>query len=151
MCRVIFYYQTMKTPEQQLISLDSILYPGTPVRHLHLAALHFGTDSNHRPYLHLNNRVPTDSYFDEVWQSLQRAVNRKIKLVVMIGGAGGGYASLFSDFDTYYPLLVNFLQSRPYLSGVDLDVEETCNLSQVKMLINRLVTDFGPNFSPRII
>jgi alkaline phosphatase D len=146
MTRVILYYQTFRTPHGEFISLDSVLYPGTPVTHIHLAAIHFGVDSDNTPYIHLNNRVPSDIYFNPVWKTVQRAVAKNIKIVVMIGGAGGGYASLFSDFNTYYKLLVDFLHQHPYISGVDLDIEEKCDISNIKKLINKLVADFGEEY-----
>ena len=146
MSRVIFYYQTFKTPDNELISLDSILYDGSPITHIHVAAIHFGVDSDNKPYIHLNNRVPTNSYFDGVWKTVQRAVSKNIKIVVMIGGAGGGYDTLFSDFETYYKLLYNFLKNKPFISGVDLDVEEICDINNIKHLINRIVDDFGKDF-----
>ena len=46
MSKVIFYYQTFKTQNNELISLDSILYNDSPVTHIHVASIHFGLDDN---------------------------------------------------------------------------------------------------------
>ena len=146
MSRVIFYYQTFKTQDNELISLDSILYNGSPVTHIHIAAIHFGVGSDSKPYIHLNNRVPTNEYFDGVWKTVQRAVSKNITIVAMICGAGGGYSTLFSDFETYYKLLYNFLKDKPFISGIDLDIEEICDINNIKKLINRIVDDFGKDF-----
>ena len=42
------------------------------------------------PYIHLNNCPPNDPKFDEVWEEMTWAQNRGIRVVLMIGGAGGG-------------------------------------------------------------
>ena len=146
MNRVIFYYQTFKTSDKKLISLDNILYNDTPVTHIHIAAIHFGVDENNKPYIHLNNRIPTDEYFDDVWKTIQKAVSKNITIVAMMGGAGGGYSTLFSDFETYYKLLYDFLKEKTFISGVDLDIEENCNIDNIKKLINRIVNDFGKDY-----
>ena len=64
----------------------------------------------------------------------------------MIGGAGGAYTALFSDFETYYSLLYILLNERRYIVGVDLDIEESVKLDDVKKLITRLNKDFGSTF-----
>jgi len=64
----------------------------------------------------------------------------------MMGGAGGAYQELFSDFETYYGLLVEMIHKRPWIKGIDLDIEESVSLSNIKMLITRIVKDFGEDF-----
>ena len=41
-----------------------------------------------------------------------------------------------------YKLLVDFLKSHKWISGIDLDIEETVNINQVKKLINDLNRQF---------
>ena len=81
-----------------------------------------------------------------VWEELQKLYYQGVTITAMIGGAGGAYQTLFSDFDTYYPLLKNFLKSKNYITGIDLDIEESVNLENVKKLINILMKDFGEDF-----
>jgi hypothetical protein len=69
-----------------------------------------------------------------------------INLLLMIGGAGGAYTELFSKFEIYYGLLYNLLNEKRYIKGVDLDIEESVTLTNVKMLIKRLKKDFGNSF-----
>ena len=64
----------------------------------------------------------------------------------MIGGAGGGYSTLFSDFDTYYKLLHDLLKEKKFINGIDLDIEEYCNINNIKKLINNIVSDFGDDY-----
>ena len=146
MNKVIFYYQTFKDKNDQYIFLDSVLYPNTPLTHIHISSIHFGINSDNTPYIHLNNRTPDNIYFDPIWKNIQKAHTKGITIIAMIGGAGGGYSSLFSDFNKYYSLLYSFLLDRPYIQGVDLDIEESCSLDNVKMLIQRLIQDFGKEY-----
>ena len=146
MNKIIFYYQTFTDINDQYILLDSVLYSNTPLTHVHISSIHFGVDSDNKPYIHLNNRHPENTYFKPVWNSIKKAYGKGVTIIAMIGGAGGGYSSLFSDFETYYPLLYQFLKNRPYISGIDLDIEETCSLDNVKMLINKIVADFGEDY-----
>ena len=64
----------------------------------------------------------------------------------MIGGAGGAYTALFSNFEVYYNLLYELLNEKRYIKGVDLDIEESIKLDDIKMLIRRLKKDFGDDF-----
>ena len=146
MARTIFYYQTLKTKDDKLISVDPVLYENTPLTHIHVSSIHFGVDVNKEPYIHLNNRSPYNSYFDEVWDNIEYASSKNIKIVLMIGGAGGGYNSFFSNISMYYDLLYTLLKDKPFISGIDLDIEESCSLKNVKLLISKIVKDFGEKF-----
>lgn len=146
MPKVIFYYQTFKDSEDNLISLEPVLYDTTPLTHIHVSSIHFGIDENKEPYIHLNNRSPYNAYFNEVWRDVEKASKKNIKIVLMIGGAGGGYSSFFSDIDMYYDLLYNLLKNKPFINGIDLDIEESCSLDNVKLIINKIVTDFGKDY-----
>jgi len=134
--RIIYYYQT-------LTSLKPILQkPG--VTHINLAAIHFGFDDNQKPYIHLNNNTPTDAKFDTVWQELQIAKKKGIEVRLMVGGAGTAFKKLFANFETFYPMLLQLLQDKSnIINGVDLDVEESVEISQMEMLISKLKHDLG--------
>jgi len=67
--------------------------------------------------------------------------------MLMMGGAGYAYRTLFSDFDIYYPLLTQMIRERPWISGIDLDIEEETTLKNIQMLIRHLVDDFGEEFT----
>lgn len=139
MSRIIYYYQTF-------CGLNKILIKNTPVTHIHLSSIHFGLDTNLEPYIHLNDYNPYISKFDSVWLDIEKASKLNIKIVLMIGGAGGGYSSLFSNFDLYYDLLYNLIKNKPFIKGIDLDVEESVTLDNIKKLINKIVEDFGEEF-----
>ena len=80
MPKTIFYYQTFKDINENLISLEPILYDTTPLSHIHVSSIHFGIDENQEPYIHLNNRSPYNSYFDEVWEDIENASKKILKL-----------------------------------------------------------------------
>lgn len=134
--RVIMYYQTFT-------SLKPILLTQIPVTHIHLSSIHFGYDAKNNPYIHLNNDSPYSYTFDNVWTEIQQATKLGIKVKLMVGGAGGGYASLFQEFNTFYPMLADLFRNKPFLSGIDLDIEESVSLNNVKMLMSQIKEDFG--------
>jgi hypothetical protein len=138
--KVLVYYQT-------LTSLKPILIKNSPVTDIHLSSIHFGVDKNNKPYIHLNNESPYSSTFDTVWKELASAQKLGINIRLMIGGAGGGYSSLFSNFEVYYSLLSELLRNKSIISGVDLDIEEECSLDDVKMLIRSIKEEFGNNLT----
>ena len=98
--KIIYYYQTFTT-------LKPILVKDTVVTHIHLSSIHFGVtdDSNKDPYIHLNDNHPDDPIFDNVWKELDEADKLGIEIILMIGGAGGAFAKLFSNYNVYYNLL----------------------------------------------
>lgn len=114
---------------------------------LYLSSLHFGTPT---PYLHLNDSdVNTLSdFFRDVQQRCEAAVC-SVEVRVMLGGAGGAYTVLFSDFDRYYKMLHDFLRKYPFIRGIDLDVEEELDINPkqalacIQKLVGRLHTDFA--------
>ncbi len=138
MKKIIYYYQTFT-------DLSPILIENTPVTHIHLSSIHFGLDNN-KPYIHLNDNNPTDTKFNQLWKDMEKAQSLGIKIVLMVGGAGGAYEALFNNFDIYYLLLKEILSNKKMISGIDLDIEEYVELYNVKMLIRQIKSDF-PSFT----
>ena len=93
---------------------------------VYIASLHFGTDSSGHKYLHLNDtNVAELGYFFSNLETIYTKYRSYCEIRVMLGGAGGAYAALFSSFDDYYALLRSFLMCNPFLAGIDLDIEES--------------------------
>lgn len=136
--KVIYYYQTLN-------GLGPLLENGYATQ-INLAAIHFGLDSNNQPYIHLNNNKPKDPKFNSLWEELEQAHKQNMTIFLMVGGAGGAYQTLFSDFETYYQLLYQLIKDKPIITGIDIDVEEIVNVVDIKMLIRRIKKDFGNNF-----
>ena len=135
--RIIYYYQTFT-------GLKPILNKNF-VTHIHLSSVHFGTNSDNSPYIHLNNNVPTDPIFYSLWGDIEECYKKGIKVILMVGGAGGAFNALFGDFDTYYPMLRDMLKSYCF-NGIDLDIEELVDINNVKKLINQIKKDFKDEF-----
>lgn len=135
MKRVVFYYQTF-------VGLKGILKQDPDVSHIHLSSIHFGIEADGQPYIHLNDKHPDSSSFKTVWNDLDHATALGIKVVLMIGGAGGGYSSLFSNYEAHYAQLKRLFHTHSCLSGIDFDIEEPVDLDNVK----KIMLDFKKDF-----
>ncbi|KAK4228797.1 chitinase 2 [Podospora fimiseda] len=147
--RLILYYQTHHTPhpENKHISLlPLITTPGIHLTHLILAAIHLNSDPQ---AITLNDHSPDHSRFDTLWAELRILQASGIKVLGMLGGAAkGSFSRLDSSleqFEDYYAPLYSLIKERS-LDGLDLDVEEEMSLSGIIRLIDRLRSDFGPDF-----
>lgn len=136
--RIIFYYQTFT-------GLKSVLHKNTKVTHIHLSSTHFGVNNDNSLYIHLNDYPPNNGIFDNVWLEIKQAQELGIKVVLMVGGAGGAFSELFRNFETYYGFLKKLIIEKN-LDGIDLDVEEFVNLNDIQMMIKRINADFGDDF-----
>lgn len=137
--RIIYYYQTFD-------GLDNIIYK-QPIKitHLHLASIHFNYINN-EPIIHLNDNEPSNSKFNNVWLQTKQLSKLGVKIILMIGGAGGGFKELFQSYNIFFPLLINILEKYNWIDGIDLDVEEVVKLSDIKKLINDIYVKFDSNF-----
>ncbi len=132
--KVIYYYQTF-------VGLEKVLENIEDVNVIIVSSIHFG-QKDKQPYIHLNDNDPKDPMFENLWMETKKASVQGCKIMLMMGGAGYAYRTLFSDFDIYYPLLTQLLREKNWISGIDLDIEEETTLENVQMLIRHLVDDF---------
>ena len=137
--KVIYYYQTF-------VGLDKLLTHREDVDVIIVSSIHFGKNKDNQLGIYLNDNKPDDKLFDELWFQTEKLSNEGCTIMLMMGGAGGAYQELFSDFETYYGLLVDMIKKRPWIKGIDLDVEEEIKYEDIKMLIKRIVEDFGEDF-----
>jgi hypothetical protein len=136
--RTIYYYQTPT-------SLTPLIHATIPNLTLIVSSLHFGYDvQTNEPYIHLNNYVPTDPRFTCMWDQIWRLKNEtNAQIHVMLGGAGGAYHDLFSNYTPFYSLLRQFLKSKELLiTGINFDVEEHCTIPEMNRLFTDVRTDF---------
>jgi hypothetical protein len=138
--RTIYYYQTF-------VGLDKMLTHIQDIDVIIVSSIHFGKDKNGKKGIYLNDNTPDNPIFDQLWMETKEASVQGCKIMVMMGGAGLAYRELFSDFDTYYPQLVTMIQDRPWIQGIDLDIEEQVSLDNIQMLITKIVDDFGEDFT----
>ena len=108
-----------------------------------VSSIHFGKDKNNQKNIFLNDNIPYDPIFNDLWMETEKLSVQGCNIMLMMGGAGFAYKELFSDFDTYYPLLKQLIMEKSWIKGIDLDVEEHTSIDNIKMLINRLVKDFS--------
>jgi hypothetical protein len=83
-----------------------------------------------------------------MWNQLNIAKTKGIKIVLMIGGAGCAYGALFSNYNLFYPMLLKLINDKYCIGGVDLDIEEECDMNDVIRLISDISRDTRnlPNF-----
>lgn len=115
-----------------------------PARCVIVSSLHFGHDYPlwplpfwKRPYLHLNDWDITDPRYDQLWATTTRLKAAHKDVAVMLGGAGGAFTQLFTNYETFSPLLISFLQTYD-ITHLVLDVEEHTRLSDMVMLVRDL-------------
>jgi len=137
--KTIYYYQTF-------VGLDKALTHIEDIDVINISSIHFGKDKEGNKSIYLNDNKPYDPLFNELWLQTEKASNQGCTIMLMMGGAGFAYKELFSDFDTYYPFLRDLINNKSFIQGIDLDIEESTTIDQIKMLINQLSKDFGENF-----
>ena len=125
--KTIYYYQTF-------IGLNKLLSHIQDIDVIIVSSIHFGNKE-----IYLNDNLPNNTIFDELWLETKKAAVQGCNIMIMIGGAGGAYQELFSDFKTYYPLLKKLLQEKTWITGIDLDIEEGVTLENVQMLSRKKV------------
>jgi len=137
--KTIYYYQTF-------VGLDKALSHIEDIDVINISSIHFGKDPHGQKSIYLNDNKPYDPLFNDLWLQTEKASVQGCTIMLMMGGAGLAYQELFSDFDTYYPLLKRLIVEKSWIQGIDLDIEESVTLDSIKMLINKLIKDFGDNF-----
>jgi chitinase len=139
--RLVMYYQTQYDGSRYVSPLG-LTQNDTGLTDLILGAVHLNDDQT----VHLNDDPPDDPKFTQMWDDVHTMQSQGVHALAFVGGAAAGsFQHLDNDFDTYYPLLRDFL-STYHLDGVDLDVEEQMSLSGMERLIDQLHADFGDGF-----
>jgi len=136
--KTIYYYQTF-------VGLHDLMSHVQDIDVIIISSIHFGKDKSGKKNIFLNDNIPCYPIFNELWIETEKLSVQDCTIMLMMGGAGFAYKELFSDFDTYYPLLKQLIMEKSWIKGIDLDVEEHTRMEDIKMLINQLVKDFDPN------
>ena len=137
--KTIYYYQTF-------VGLHKLMNHLQDIDVIIISSIHFGKDKSGKKGIYLNDNIPYDPLFNELWLETEKISAQGCTIMMMMGGAGLAYGELFSDFNTYYPLLKQLIVEKSWIKGIDLDIEESVTLDNVKMLMNRLIKDFGNDF-----
>jgi len=134
--KIAYYYQSF-------VGLQQLATHYQDVDRLIVSSLHFDDDPHGAPGIYLNDNEPNDVIFYQMWTEVEKASAEGVDVHLMVGGAGGAFQALFSDFEGYYPLLSDLLRDKSFITGINLDIEETVALPDVKRLIQRLSDDFS--------
>lgn len=137
--KTVYYYQTF-------VGLDKILNKKIDTDVIIISSIHFNKDKSNIIDIYLNDNKPDDKIFNQLWTDTKSANDKGITIMLMMGGAGLAYKEFFSNINQTYPKLVNLIKSKPWIKGIDLDIEEYVDINNVKILINKLVNDFGDEF-----
>ena len=138
--KTIYYYQTF-------VGLDQLLTHVQDIDVIIVSSIHFDKDKQGNKYIYLNDNKPNDPCFDTLWTDVQKAYSQGVCITLMIGGAGTAYQQLFLNYNVFYPLLKNTIEHyRSIIDGIDLDIEESTLLKNIKKLINDINSDFGDKF-----
>ena len=137
--KTIYYYQTF-------VGLHDLMNHVQDIDVIIISSLHFGKDKNNQKNIFLNDNIPYDPVFNELWLETEKISVQGCTIMLMMGGAGFAYKEFFSDFNTYYPLLKKLITEKSWIKGIDLDVEENTSIEYIQMLINQLVKDFNEDF-----
>ena len=106
--KTIYYYQSF-------VGLHKLFYHIQDIDIITISSIHFDHDKLHdQKQIYLNDNLPTDPVFNTLWMETEACYSQGVTIMLMIGGAGGAYKELFSDFKTYYPLLKKLLQDKSY-------------------------------------
>lgn len=145
--RVILYHQTFHPDNGQYVSLLPLITNSTGVTHVVAAAIHLNEGPGN---ITLNDHPPDHERYDTLWGETAWLQASGVKVLALLGGAAKGtFARLDGDdpqrFESYYGPLRECLL-RHHLQGLDLDVEEEMSLPGIVRLIDRLRSDFGPDF-----
>ena len=66
-----------------------------------------------------------------MWTEIEECQKNGIKIILMLGGAGGAFNDLFEKYDIYFPMLMDTILVYK-LDGIDLDIEESVKLQILK-------------------
>lgn len=139
--RTVVYYQTQYF-NNQYVSPLGLTNNNTRVSDVIVAAIHLNANS----VVTLNDDPPSATKFKQMWTDLGVMQGKGVRVLGMVGGAAqGSFQRLDTDFNTYYPVLKNIINTYR-LDGVDLDVEEYMSLAGMERLIRSLRADYGQNF-----
>ena len=138
---IVMYYQTVKPIDellkQQTVPLSSIV--------IYLSAFHFKRDEEGIVQLYLNDEIPQNQ--PELLASMESLQSSGVRIMMMLGGAGGAYKALFKDYDACVSVLFDFLRENLWISGIDLDVEENVGLDHICKLITTLNRNVHSSFA----
>lgn len=141
--RIIIYYQTLVDLSSLLEEVKAAPSDKPILTHITLSSIHFGYNSDKSPYIHLNDDDPDANKFVKVYNQLREFKKLGIKINLLIGGAGGAFERLFSDYQTFYKLLKNTINIMDFIDGFNIDIEEEVSIENMALFLNDLNKDYS--------
>ncbi|KAK6512413.1 hypothetical protein TWF481_001299 [Arthrobotrys musiformis] len=140
------WVQTFATPKGEQLRLLELLDQKTRVTHIYLAAVHLNDPPGS---ISLNDAPFDDPRYDYIWPQVKVLQQSGVKVLMLLGGAAqGSYQRLSGpkeQFEAYYLPLLNIIKQYG-LDGIDLDIEESVDISVPLRLLRRLDADLGSDF-----
>ena len=135
----IIYYWNMKS------SLDKLNY--LYITHIHLISITFSFNKDKMPYIYMNNHSPYHVKYDNVWEQLEIIANKGINIILVIGGSNDTLVNLFSYYDIFISILIQFLKDKCNIINVidiiiDNEYTELVNIQKCVSDINKLTKIF---------
>ena len=96
--KTIYYYQTF-------VGLHHLFSHVQDIDVINISSIHFDEDKNGTKNIYLNDNLPQNPMFNQMWEECEHLHNQGPIIMLMVGGAGLAYQKLFKDFDIYYPQL----------------------------------------------
>lgn len=142
---IALYTQSIPTDEDGKLSVRDIKsivesIPAETKLIFYVSSFHFGRNEDGSAYLHLNDTDVKD--LDYFFRALIPLWTSQVEFRIMLGGAGGAYNALYTDYSAFMNLLLHFFKKYPFITGIDLDIEEelhpdaVVSLERVKQIIN---------------
>ena len=133
--RTIYYYQ-------EDVGLQQAIDYNKNIDEIIISSVHFK-----KKRMFLNDNYIEHKVNHKLFNQAEELFNKGVRISLMVGGSGGAFKEMFSNFEHYYTIMENFLKTHPYITGVNLDIEEAVDIERVISLISILQIDMGNDFS----
>ena len=138
MDKKLIYYWDMKS------SLNNINY----ITHIHLLSIRFDFNDDNIPYIYMDNYSPYNPIFNNIWDQLESFAKKKIYIVIVIGGSNNTFFNLFTYYDIFKSLLIQFLKDKYHIiSGINIMIDdEYTTYKNIQLFIGDIFNTFKQTF-----
>lgn len=134
----IIYYWNIES------SLNSTKY----ITHIHILSITFNFNKDNMPYIYMGNYSPYNPIYNNIWEQLEIIAKKGIYIVIVIGGSNNTYYNLFTYYDIFKSLLIQFLKDKYHIiSGINIMIDDeytTCK--NIQLFISDIFNKFRQTF-----
>ncbi len=106
----------------------------------YISHIHFGIFTFNNNQMYLNNILPTDTKYDNLWFDLGISTEKNITCIMVLD-----MENFFDNYETYYKILYDFINNNKLIiKGLDIDIENKAILSDTIKFITNIKNHF-PN------